>query len=710
MNGQDQTTPPSSGYSTQSNDTVALTNCIEVLLHALGWVGNRKDLIDALPYYTTAIDINDYLYTMNLLGYRHHSLKLKLKNLDPIFAPCLFVLSSGKSFVILKKQGDKLDIFDGATLKYETLNCTELCGKIYFFKHLTHSIFQKAFLMDWFEIFMKQFHGLFMQLLSLNFILSVFALSVPLFSMLIYDQVIATSSIAVLKSYLTGIIMALLGIGLLQYLQARVVAYIGIHINDVVGNTVLERLLLLPASFTESASGSAQVARIRDFDHIRGFFTTPLFNLVFELPFALTYIVVIALLGGNLAFVPLTMITLYALIIFMMKGKVKRSVSVASLHASEKHELTLEAFQQLRFLKYAGLTDVWSERYLNLSAETAISSFKNNMLNTMINIMADVLMMLSAIAIVGFGSLEIIKGQLTVGALIAIMMLVWRTLVPFRVLFANQTHFNQLLASIRQLNALMKLEPERKPYAICAPHVPFKGNVCFENVSLRYPKATMATLTGVTFTAKPGEVIAIVGRNGSGKSSLFKLLLGLYPMQSGAIYLDGEDIRQIDPIELRRGMSYVPARPSLFYGTIAQNLYLVNPTATEEALYHSVIRAELFDDIMALPEGFQTHIDDQSDVQFPASFLQRLSLARAYLKKSPIVLLDEPGNALDQKGEEALRNAIEYFRGNATIFINTHRPSHIKLADQILLLHDGHLLLAGQSNNVMVDLPKEFLP
>jgi len=297
------------------------------------------------------------------------------------------------------------------------------------------------------------------------------------------------------------------------------------------------------------------------------------------------------------------------------------------------------------------------------------------------------------------------------------MILVWRVLAPLQTAFVSLTRLTQVKSSISQINNLMNIRGERDQHAIVNPIKQMEGFVTFARVSIRYSPESDPALVGVSFELEPGEVLCIVGGNGSGKSTALKLLAGMYAPQAGSIRIDNMDIRQMDTVELRHAVAYVPQIVQFFYGTIAQNLRLAHPTATLEDLYAACERAEVLDDILALEqgsgkwrrEGFEVRIGDQSSGQMPTSLLQRLNLARGYLKKSPIILFDEPGNGLDFKGDQAFMRTVDAMRGETTVLMVTHRPSHLKLADKILWLEYGNVRAFGPAAEVLQQMPKDFV-
>ena len=318
--------------------------------------------------------------------------------------------------------------------------------------------------------------------------------------------------------------------------------------------------------------------------------------------------------------------------------------------------------------------------------------------------MAQILMLGAGIATVGWGTLRVLDGAMTVGALVACMILVWRVLIPLQVVFLSLTRFEQIMLGLKQIDRLMRLEPERRPGEAGDQHRTLKGEIAYHRVSLRYSPNADPALIGVDLRAQPGEIVAITGPNGSGKSTLLKLVAGLYQAQAGAVLIDGMDIRQLERGELRWAIASVPQNCDFFHGTIAQNLRLANPTASDEDLVRAARDAGVLDEIMRLSGGFETRLNDRLQRQLPNGFKQGLMLARAYVKDRSIYLLDEPGNHLDSEGDRALMRKLGELRGRATVFMVTHRPSHLRLADQVIFMDSGRILLYGPPEEVIPQL------
>jgi ATP-binding cassette, subfamily C, bacterial LapB len=236
---------------------------------------------------------------------------------------------------------------------------------------------------------------------------------------------------------------------------------------------------------------------------------------------------------------------------------------------------------------------------------------------------------------------------------------------------------------------MMALETERPAASGTRMAAPSHGEVVFHRVSLRYLSQAQPVLAGASFAIRHGEVVAVTGGDGAGKSSLMKLVAGLYCPQGGVVRVGGHDVRAYDPAVLRRAVAYVPQAPQLFYGTIAQNLRLAAPGATEGEVRRACAEAHVLAAIEALPDGLATRIGDNATARLPRSLLVRVCLARALLRDAPVLLLDEPVAGLDEACANAFTAVVGARRGRATILVATHRPSHMRLADRVLRIADG---------------------
>ncbi|MDG4720732.1 MULTISPECIES: peptidase domain-containing ABC transporter [Thalassospira] len=666
--------------------------CLWPLLQALGWRGLPRQVAEALPHMDKALDLTDFRNVMAHLNYQSREIDTTFDQIDDRMMPCLFVPDHGTALIVIRPEDKGIRVFDGGTDREMVLRSSGITGKLYQF---TMADRRARYFEDdkrgWFGGIAERFSSLGYQLLLMTLMLNVMALATPIFVMGIYDRVIGTRSIPMLIQFSIGIGIILILSWILRALRSQIVSHFGARLDTLVSGAIFERLLSLPPAFTERAPVGVQISRIRDFESVREFFTGPMALVMLEMPFVPIFLMVMFYLGGWLAIIPVALIGVFLLIGLVTFPVVTRRVAELGRHGANRQEFLVETVGKMSVLKYTASEKRWLSRFREISADTAHAGFRVSMINNVINTSAQILMISAGALVLAFGADRVMNAQMSVGALVASMMLAWRILGPINQAFLGLPRLAQLRGSVRQINRLMNLQPEGDLVPRSVEQRRFEGAISFSRVSFRYTSDSDPALVGVNFDIKPGQVVAVVGANGAGKSSLIKLVAGMYQPQAGAVLIDGADIRQMDPQTLRQAISYVPQDIEFFRGSIAQNLRLANPVASADDLRMACMSAGILQEVEALPDGFDTRVGDQHSSRFSASFLQRLALARAFVREAPIILFDEPTNGLDQRADRAFQHTINRLRGGSTIFLITHRPSHLDLADRILVLEAGQL-------------------
>ncbi|MGN7612869.1 peptidase domain-containing ABC transporter [Magnetococcales bacterium HHB-1] len=695
-----------SGFRTISD----FANCLQPLLEALGWKGSTWNVIEALPHFADDLDMTGLRNVLANLNFHSRVERVRFNKLDSRLMPCLFIPDKGSVLLVLRQEGNQIIAFDGGVSRYVSLPRKRWSGQAMFFDFMEEDESSGPKKQEnWFQGIAERFRGIIVQVFSISLLLNILAFAIPLFMMAVYDKVASTRSESTLFFLIGGMAIVLLADGALRHFRGQILAFASARLGNIVGNEVFRRILFLPPSFTERAAIGAQVARIKDFENVREFFASQAAIILVELPFVLLTMVVLFIIGGAIAVVPVIMIALFFAFTIFFKPLVANAFAEGSTASSTKQEFVIETLTNMRAVRYTGAYRVWLERFKTLTAKSVLNSFHAAQLSAFSHTISYVVMIGSGLATMAVGVTLVIDQAISMGALVACMMLTWRVLGPLRTGFVLLSRVEQLKKSIQQINKLMVLADERSVKVIQKPVKVVRGAVSFARVSLRYTANTDPALLGINFDIKPGEVCSIVGRNGAGRSTLLKLLLGLYHPQAGKILIDGRDVRQMNPVELRQLIGYAPQVSQFFFGTIAQNLRLANPIASEEDLIWAAEQADLLSDIEKLPRGFQTRIGDSKAAQLPSSFRQRMNLARAFVKRPPILLFDEPGNGLDFCNDRVFMQAIERLRGKSTIFIATHRPSHMRLADKMLWLSGGRIRTMGPTEKIFSNFMKEGL-
>jgi len=677
-------------------------NCLMPLLAALGWRGEERYLMESLPHFDEVEDIDDLRSVIARLNFNTSAAKISLSQLWDDALPCLFVDKQGALSVILQRDGNSVSIFDSTTSQYMEIEATDARGTAYLVSEIDVEKYQKEIMRHgWIYVLMRRFRRLAVQLVGITSLINLMALAVPIYVMSVYDKVIGTRSEESLVYFLAGILIVIAADMGLRTIRARALAYLGARCDALLTAAAFQQILHLPISLSERAPIGAQITRLKQFEGLREIFTGTVASAALDLPFTFVFLGAIILFGGVVAWVPVSLMVIFAIMAAITMPLTKLRVAATGEVRSKRQSFLIEMVTKHRSIREAHAEETWLARFKIISAESSRCHFKSSQLNLTIQTITQILVMSAGVATLGVGTLRVIEGEMTTGALIAVMALVWRVLSPMQSIFLSMNRLEQVKQSFHQVNSLMRMKLEREPGKLPGMYRKFQGSLSFSRVGFRYSSKSEPALMGLTLEIPPGQIVAVTGNSGAGKSTMLKLLTGLYLPQAGSVHIDGLDLRQLDMGELRHAIGYLPQKTTFFHGTIKQNLRLAHPEASEEDIKRACEDAGLFDYADTLPEGLNTRLNDQFQKQMPDGLRQRLALARAYVKNAPIYLFDEPGNNLDREGDLRLMRQLTAMRGRATIVFITHRPSHMRLADRILYLQDGAVVHDGKPDQIL---------
>jgi ATP-binding cassette subfamily C protein/ATP-binding cassette subfamily C protein LapB len=679
-----------------------LARCLTAMLWVLEWTGGADDLLAALPHAKPEIDVTDLRNTLAVLGYPTRRERLRHGRLDPRLLPAILLPPGQPAAVIYANEYGQVLRLDGASGQAAPCAAESLRGTLL----LPVPLAEAPPRQNWFATLARRFHGDLPALLGISGLMALLGLAVPAFTMTVFDTVIAGHSPETLPMLALGVAAAVLMEVGFRGIRQRALLRIGERLDRLVSNAVFTQLMSLPTALVERAGTASQVSRLRDFASIREFLTGSFAVAVLDLPFTLLVMLLMLALGGWIALVPLGTVLGFALLFFLSRPALRRAIAGAARATQAREALAVEALEAARTLKLAGAEDRWIERYAAAAATAAMASAHAGTVSGAVLVASQALVTLSGLAAAVTGVLAVFSGAMSAGALIAGMMLIWRVLGPLQTGFTMLSRWEQTQASIRQVDGLMTLESERPSLLEARMAPPEQGAILFHRVTLRYLQQAEPVLAGASFTIRPGEVVAVIGAEGAGKSSLLLLVAGLYRPQGGVVRIDGHDVRAFDPAVLRRGIGWVPQKPELLYGTVAQNLRLAHPTASDAMLRQAAAEAGVLEAIETLPQGFDTRVGDNHSGHLPRSILLRIALAGALLREAPILLLDEPVAGLDDACAKAFTDVIAARRGRCTILMATHRPSHMRLADRVLRLRDGQVEEAEQTTPMPPKAPR----
>ena len=665
--------------------------------------------LETLPYNRDRYDEVDVLNVIARLGYFSRSIEITAADLDQRLFPALLICNGSPVILIEQLDDGRVKVFRHGGLAYlHKAQLIEMKSRAVIFERYdenrpaTSRFVRAGTEYGWFRALLGRFRGTFAQILCAGFIINLVSLTTPLMIMLIYNRVIATGTPDVLPMILAGMVMAA-GIEVfLRSVRSRGLSWIAARMDNIVGNQIFSHLVSLPPSMIERASVASQIARIKTFESIRDFFAGSVFLSLIELPFVALAALAIYAVAGPLVLVPLLMGFVYAGLFYWLYKRVKTSIRIAAKTSSARQQFVIEAFEKMRGVRAYGLSHLWETKFRDLSGREMMAHFNLNMLGMAGETLGNALTVLSAVVTIAFGVHMIWAGTLTTGGLVATMILVWRVITPFYSVCTAVPRLEQFRNSVIQINNLMDVDTEHQEGKFGSVLPVIKGAVSLRAASLVYGDNGEAVFQDLSFDARPGDLIAVSGENGAGKTSLLKLIKGLYRPSGGSVQIDGFDLRQLDAPSLRKQIAYVPQHHDYFDGTILDNLRLCNPLASESDIAAALELADANDDIIRLPDGLQTRIGRYALSKLPGHLSLRLSLARLYLHTAPVLLIDEvPNVILSGKAGRNLKDYLARNKGRRTCFMVTYREDFIRMADTLIYLRRGAPPVIGASENIV---------
>ncbi|MEO1109761.1 MAG: type I secretion system permease/ATPase [Pseudomonadota bacterium] len=518
---------------------------------------------------------------------------------------------------------------------------------------------------------------------------NLLGLVTSVFIMVVYDRVLPNEATESLIALTFGVGIALVFDFILKLLRAGFIDRAGQNADMFMGRRIFDQLLNIQMKSRTGSTG-AMTSTVREFETLREFFTSATLVAVVDLPFIALFIFVIYLVGGDLALVPALAVPVVLLAGLVVQPILSRMAEKSLADGQSKQSVLVEAVSGLETIKTTSagrqMRNRWEQAIERQSAHgarsRAVTQFALNL--------TGFTQQAAQVLIVFYGVFLITEGQASMGALVASVMLTGRALAPLGQLAQTLTRVNQARSAYRNLNNLMQAESERPEGRSWITRTGFKGAISFSNVHFAYPDQNEDTLNGVSFTIKPGEKVAILGQIGSGKSTIARLLLGLYSPRVGSVMLDGLDIRQIDPGDLRRNIGSVLQDIWLFSGSVRDNIVSGAIRPRDEDLIEAGRAAGVEDFVARHPSGYDQQLAERGE-GLSGGQKQAIALARALIGRPPVLLLDEPTSAMDVKTEAQVIRRLKEATTDTTVVVVTHRTSLLELVDRVIVIEGGKI-------------------
>ncbi|WP_420415444.1 peptidase domain-containing ABC transporter [Roseibium sp.] len=683
-------------------DRTPAEKCLIPLLREMHWQGNDRLLFEALPHFDRVATIQNLRAVLARLNIQTAQITARTSVLNESQLPCLRLVGDDVQVVANRTESGEYRVYSGLEGGAVLVTAVEL-GKSQLFsvKEESEEDRQTANKRSWFSQVTRQFRGSILSILGMGLVLNLLALGPPLFIMAIYDRAMGAKAFDVLLTMAVGIGIIVLSEIALRRTKSKLQAYLGGRIDAIVGNKTFERIMHLPYSMLSEAPIGTQVMRLRYFDSVRDIFQSSLFNAIVDLPFSVIFILAIYLIGGAAAAPPLILLGIYTFMAIYVLPKVQKEVAAVGEQKSKLNSFVIETFRNQRALRNMSAEDLWLDRFSAMSANFNRLNIHARHLTQVLQIVSQTMMTICGILVLGIGALAVMNGDMSMGALIATMALSWRVLNPMNQAFLSITQLAQSRTVIEQINNLMQVPLERQPGHLPKITREIKGDLKISSLVLRYPGASEAALKGLDLVVKDGETLATTGPSGSGKTAIFQAITGLFQPQVGSILFDGLDVRQLDAGEWRASIGYASDDLDFFYGTVKQNLLLADPGARDADLYQVTDELGLLQYLNENYEGLETRLNGEVLRRIPKNMQQRIVLARAFIKKAPLYLFDNPGTYLDFEGDKRFMEMIRNLHGKATVIMSTQRPSHMKIADRVAIIKSGQIAMVGTPEQII---------
>jgi ATP-binding cassette subfamily C protein LapB len=634
----------------------------------------------------------------------------KLKSIVAPVLPVVLVLKNVQACVLLKISKDEHSalIWSPETGEERTVKLTDLKQSytgyaIYVHPRLEWNDADAPHKEDadrhWFWGPMTECRDIYVKVVIAAVLINIFALTSPIFMMNIYNRVLPNQAMETGWVLAIGALTVFLFDFIMRTLRGYFIDLAGRRVDVIAARRIFDQLMNMKLAGRPKSTG-AFANMLRDFDSVRDFTTSATLTGLVDLPFTLLFLIVIWILGGSVAFLLAGLVILVVTAGYALQTPLRNTVRKSTKSAEAKHGLLVESITGLETIKAIGADGRLRARYGDYAAENALYAQESRFISALGGNIAALVQQAGSIFIVLIGMYMVKEGDMSVGALIACVMLGSRAIAPIGQVANLMSRYHAAQSAMKTIDGIME-KPVERPTAARFLHRPdLKGKIAFKNVSFAYPGSQRKSLEDVSLTIEAGEKVGIIGRIGSGKSTVARLMMGLYDPSEGTILVDDTDYCQIDPADLRRNIAYIAQDVVLFSGTIRDNITASVPHATEEEILAASMAASVHDFIARHPMGYDAPVGERGE-GFSGGQRQAVALARAMLLRPNVFVCDEPTNAMDVQAENAFTGHIQKYSADKTLVLITHRPQLLPVVNRLILLDQGKVVMDGPRDKVL---------
>ena len=697
--------------SAVDNKLDSLLECLLIICRLSGVVVTKDSLTSGLPLGGGRMSPALLKRAAARANLTSTVLKKPLEALRTEHIPCILLLNNEEACVLLGWDDDKKNarvILPELTEAEIIFTQEELNSRYagYAIVTKTQFTFDKrapkvghVHLKHWFWGTLAENIGIYRDIMFAAFLINLFALAMPIFTMNVYDRILPNRSLETLWVLVIGVVLIVCADVILRTMRGYFLDWASHRVDIKLSGRIMEQVLGTRLEHRPSSVGSFS-SNLRSFETVRDFITSATITALIDIPFAIIFIGVMAWIAWPMI-IPVIIGAIIMLIYsFSVQTKMHDLSETMFRVGAIRNATLIESLVGLETIKALGIEGHMQRKWEKSANYLTEVNGKLKLLSNSINNGVNGLQQTVNVILVLLGVYLVIEGDLTMGGLIACTMLAGRALAPIAQSAGLMTQFHNASTSLTSLEAIMEKPTERPVDSNFLSRSNFAGNIEFREVSFSYPGCEVSALKDVSFKIKAGEHVGVLGRMGSGKSTLQKLILGLYLPTSGAILIDGIDSRQIDPAELRRNIGYVQQDTHLFYGSMRDNITMSNPHALDPQVLEAASMGGIDEFVNLHPNGFDMLVGERGET-LSGGQRQGVGITRAMVGNPRIIILDEPTSAMDHSGEELVKRRLTEATANRTLLLNTHRSSLFDLVDRIIVIDNGKIMADGGKEQVI---------
>ncbi|WP_439150681.1 type I secretion system permease/ATPase [Sulfitobacter sp.] len=703
----DQVIPLMGAKSVKNSKAPQLEACFIHITQLLRQPVTSADLQSGRIGKDAEFEVRDAISAAERSGFQVGFGEMPLRDLDATVLPAVLFLKNERVIVVEERTpGGDWVVFDPALGDHATLlSDYKLKAEYIGYAMLMRVAYRAAagrpegLKGHWFWSTLAQNRWMYAQVVLAAVVANFLGLTTSIFTMTVYDRILPNEAVESLLALTLGVGMALLFDFLIKTLRAGFVDRAGQKADKAMGRLIFNQVLDMQMTARKGSTG-ALTNTLREFETLREFFTSATLVAVVDIPFILLFIWVIYLIGGPLALVPGIAVPVVLAVGLAVQPILAKLADQSHSDGQTKQSVLVETVSGLETIKAVGAAPYMRARWEDAIERQADHGIKSRAVTQFAMNATAFVQQAAQVLIVFYGVFLISDGVTSMGALIASVILTGRTLGPLAQLAQTLTRLNGARTSYRSLNALMEAQNEHPEGHRWLARPKLDGAITFDNVSFTYPDAMTDALKGVSFSIKPGEKVAILGRIGSGKSTIARLILGLYQPKDGAVLIDGTDIRQIDPGDVRRNVGSVLQDVWLFSGTVRDNISIGAVRPRDEEILAAARIAGVDDFVAKHPSGYDMMLAERGE-GLSGGQRQAITLARALIGQPPILLMDEPTASMDVQNEQAVIERMKAETADRTLVLITHRTSLLELVDRVIVIDEGRVATDGPKSQII---------